>query len=180
MHPARHPQTRPARAPEGTIPVSIRLLLLALASGIPAQVTGQVPPDQRPRVLAVVDSALAAITREDMAALADLMLAEALTFPVAQREGVTRYRVRTRADTRAGVPKEEIVERGFEAEVRVSGPLAMVWLPYDLYVNGQWSHCGVDAFSLIRVESGWRIAHLAFTVEQPPACRAHPDGPPRA
>jgi hypothetical protein len=37
----------------------------------------------------------------------------------------------------------------------------------------------VDVFTLIRVEAGWRIASLAYTVEQPPACQAHPDGPPR-
>ena len=54
----------------------------------------------------------------------------------------------------------------------------MVWLPYDLYVDGEWSHCGVDTFTLVHTEAGWRIASMAWSVGQPPACQPHPDGPP--
>ena len=61
----------------------------------------------------------------------------------------------------------------------VSGAVAVVWLPYDFYVEGAWSHCGVDVFTLVRVETGWRIASLAYSVQQPPECRPHPDGPPQ-
>jgi hypothetical protein len=56
--------------------------------------------------------------------------------------------------------------------------LATVWLPYDLYVDGAWSHCGVDVFSLLRVDDEWKILTMGWTVEQPPACDGHPDGPP--
>jgi hypothetical protein len=62
--------------------------------------------------------------------------------------------------------------------VRVNGPLAMVWYPYDLYRDGKWSHCGVDALTLIKHEGRWRIATFAFSTEQPPVCEKHPDGPP--
>jgi hypothetical protein len=130
-------------------------------------------------VLAVADAALEAITRGDMAALTDLMLQEALLFPTGMRDGVPRYRVRTRAEERANTPRRKVVERGFQPEVRVNGTVAMVWYPYDLYLDGKWSHCGVDAFTLIRTEKGWRIATMAWSVEQPPACEKHPDGPPK-
>jgi hypothetical protein len=153
-------------------------LILALAAAVAPTAVAQSDSGERVRVLAVVDSALAAITREDMKSLANLMLDEALTFPITERDGVGRYRVRPRevTITPAG---EDYVERGFDPEVRVTGAMAVVWLPYDFYRNSQWSHCGVDAFTLVRVEAGWRIATLAYTVEQPPACRPHPDGPPR-
>lgn len=129
-------------------------------------------------VLAVADAALAAITRGDMTAFTDLMLPEAILFPTSTREGVTRYRVRTRAEERASAPRATVTERGFRPDVRVSGPLAMVWYPYDLYLDGKWSHCGVDVFTLIRHEGRWRIAAMAWSAEQPPACEKHPDGPP--
>ena len=129
-------------------------------------------------VLAVADAALAAITRGDMTAFTDLMLPEAILFPTSTREGVTRYRVRTRAEERASAPRATVTERGFRPDVRVSGPLAMVWYPYDLYLDGKWSHCGVDVFTLIRHERRWRIAAMAWSAEQPPACEKHPDGPP--
>src|SRR5687767_14450290 len=124
--------------------------------------------------LAVTDAALAAITQGDMTAFTDLMLPEALDFPTGTRDGVTRYRVRTRAEQRASTPPGKITERGFRPEVRVNGPVAMVWYPYDLYINGKWSHCGVDVFTLIRNDGQWRIASMAWSAEQPPACEKHP------
>ena len=45
-------------------------------------------------------------------------------------------------------------------------------------LDGEWSHCGVDAFTLVRIEGDWKISSLAWSIEQPPACRQHPDGPP--
>lgn len=139
----------------------------------PGAAAAQDPATDRAAVLAVVDSALAAITRGDPVGLTDLMLPEANTFSIRP----DRYRARTRAEWRAGTI-QGVVERGFRPEVRISGPLASVWLPYDLYVDGKWSHCGIDAFLLSRTEGRWRIAGMAWSVEQPPACEPHPDGPP--
>ena len=129
--------------------------------------------------IAVADSALAAISRGDMTALTDLMLAEAVMFPTSTRDGVARYRLRTRAEQRAATVTSKVTERGFRPEARVNGPLAMVWYPYDLYLDGKWSHCGVDVFTLIRSDGQWRIATMSWTAEQPPACEKHPDGPPK-
>src|SRR5262245_9798375 len=129
--------------------------------------------------IAVAASALAAITQGDMTALTDLMLPEAVMFPTSTRDGVTRYRVRTRAEQREAPVTRKVVERGFRPEARVNGPVAMVWYPYDLYLDGQGSHCGVDVFTLIRTDERWRIATMSWSAEQPPACEKHPDGPPK-
>jgi hypothetical protein len=133
-------------------------------------------PDAR-AVIAVADSALAAITRGDVIAFTDLMVPEAVMFPTSTRDGTTIYRVRTR-DAQRGSPMSGIVERGFAPKAMVSGGVARVWYPYDLYVNGAWSHCGVDVFTLVRSAGTWRIASLAWSAEQPPVCEKHPAGPP--
>ena len=130
--------------------------------------------DQRAAILAVTDSALAAINRGDMAMLTELMIPEAFTMPVRDS---TRFTVRSREEVRTQA-MNGIVERGFRPTVLISGPLAVVWLPYDLYVEGAWSHCGIDAFTLVQTRATWKIAILAWTIEQPPACESHPDGPP--
>ncbi|HUG00288.1 MAG TPA: nuclear transport factor 2 family protein [Longimicrobiales bacterium] len=51
----------------------------------------------------------------------------------------------------------------FDVEVRVDGPLATVWAEYDVYVDGDFSHCGVDAFQLADLGDGWRIMTIADT-----------------
>ena len=150
---------------------------IALAFATPA--ASQDTATERATVVGVADSALAAITRGDMVAFTDLMLNEAILFPTSTRDGVTRYRVRTRAEQRVAPKGGVVTERGFSAEVRINGPLAVVWYPYDLYIDGKWSHCGVDVFTLIRDDGRWRIAAMAWSAEQPPACVQHPDGPPR-
>jgi hypothetical protein len=151
-------------------------LVSALHRDLGAQAT-TAAPDARAAVIAIADSALAAITRGDVVAFTDLMVPEAQLFPTGTRDGVTSYRVRTREAQRAA-PMNGIVERGFNPQAWVNGGVAMVWMPYDLYVNGAWSHCGADVFTLVKSGGAWRIASLAWSAEQPPVCEKHPSGPP--
>jgi hypothetical protein len=51
----------------------------------------------------------------------------------------------------------------FDVEVRIDGPLATVWAEYDVYVDGEFSHCGVDAFQLANLGDGWKILNIADT-----------------
>jgi len=47
--------------------------------------------------------------------------------------------------------------------VKIDGALAMVWAPYEFYVGDKFSHCGVDAFNLMRVGEEWKIIYLVDT-----------------
>lgn len=44
--------------------------------------------------------------------------------------------------------------------------MAMAWIPYDFHVNGEFSHCGVDIFSLIKIENDWKFISASYTVEK--------------
>ncbi len=145
----------------------------------PVALRAQDTPAERARVLAVADSALAMISGGSMTGFTDLMLPEAQLFPTRTLDGASRYTLRTREQQRTAPMPVKVTERGFRAEVRINGPVAMVWYPYDLYLDGKWSHCGVDVFTMIRHQGAWRIANLAWSAEQPPACEKHPDGPPK-
>lgn len=131
----------------------------------------------RAAVLAVVDSAMAAINAGEMVRLSDLMTPEGQVYAARLMDGTPGYRMRTAAEQRAQGQRPPIIERGFSPDVRVAGEIAVVWLPYDLYVERRWSHCGVDVFTLVRTGPAWRIANLTYSVEQPPACAVHPSGP---
>ncbi|MBI3140023.1 MAG: nuclear transport factor 2 family protein [Sphingobacteriales bacterium] len=47
--------------------------------------------------------------------------------------------------------------------IKIDGPLALVWTPYEFYYNGQFSHCGVNSFHLVRFGNGWKIQFLIDT-----------------
>ena len=52
----------------------------------------------------------------------------------------------------------------WDVAIHVDGIFGQVWAKYAFYLNKQFSHCGVDAFHLIKGEDGqWRIFHLADT-----------------
>lgn len=153
----------------------MRLVLPLLL--LPAALAAQTPRADSLAVLAIADSALAAISRNDFVAFTDLILEGTSITSIAETPQGRRIRVRLREADRAGETADHLSERGFGGEARVEGPLAMVWLPYDFHVNNTWSHCGVDIFTLVRGDTGWKIAALAYSVLQPPACTPHPDGP---
>lgn len=154
------------------------MLVLLGCLGFSARAEAQGAPGDSAAVLAVADSALAAVSRGDFAAFADLMVDSAVTFSAGMRQGQYRVRFQSRAATRATTASAAYTERGFEGEARVSGPIAVVWLPYDFYVDGKWSHCGVDVLTLVKADGRWRIATMGWSVDQPPSCQRHPDGPP--
>lgn len=47
--------------------------------------------------------------------------------------------------------------------IKIDGPLAIVWTPYKFYYNGQFSHCGVNSFQLVRFNGQWKIQYLIDT-----------------
>lgn len=58
-----------------------------------------------------------------------------------------------------GAADERIV---FET-IKIDGPLASVWTPYKFYLNGQFSHCGVNSFQLVRLNGQWKIQYIIDT-----------------
>jgi hypothetical protein len=56
--------------------------------------------------------------------------------------------------------------RGLDEPIRnirvtVDGPLATAWAEYQVRVNGAVSHCGYDAFHLVRTPAGWQVLNTA-------------------
>ena len=61
------------------------------------------------------------------------------------------------------MPKGAADERiNFEV-VQVDGLLATVWTSYKFYLSGQFSHCGVNSFQLVRQAGQWKIQYLIDT-----------------
>ncbi len=63
----------------------------------------------------------------------------------------------------SGIPKGLADERIVFGVVKVDGPLAIVWAPYQFFRNGVFSHCGVNSFQLVRLHNEWKIQYLIDT-----------------
>lgn len=59
--------------------------------------------------------------------------------------------------------KDNLDERITFDVVKIDGPLAIAWTPYQFYYKGQYSHCGVNSFQLVRFNGEWKIQYLIDT-----------------
>lgn len=61
------------------------------------------------------------------------------------------------------IPKGAADERIEFEVVKIDGPLALVWTPYKFYYNGNFSHCGVNSFQLVKLDGHWKIQYIIDT-----------------
>lgn len=61
------------------------------------------------------------------------------------------------------MPKGDADERITYDVIKIDGPLAIVWAPYKFYYKGNFSHCGVDSFQLVKINGEWKIQYLIDT-----------------
>lgn len=64
----------------------------------------------------------------------------------------------------AGIPKDKTFEEkllGFD--IKVDGNMANAWTPYEFWYDGNFSHCGVNSFQLVKEEESWKIIYLVDT-----------------
>ena len=47
--------------------------------------------------------------------------------------------------------------------IKIDGPMAIAWTPYNFYFNGKFSHCGVNSFQLVRFNEEWKIQYIIDT-----------------
>ena len=59
----------------------------------------------------------------------------------------------------------ELIEKMPDKEVRIYGDAAIVSGRYTFHVGEKFSHCGTNAFHLLRTADGWRIANATSTLE---------------
>ncbi|MBM3814272.1 MAG: nuclear transport factor 2 family protein [Acidimicrobiia bacterium] len=87
---------------------------------------------------------------------------------IAIDKGKVTTRVRSFAEFLSTIAngKEKLLERMWTPKVEIHGSIASVWTPYDFHRDGKFSHCGVDGFHLVKLETGWKIAGAIYTVER--------------
>lgn len=79
---------------------------------------------------------------------------------------------------RIGASNKSWLERMWNPKVQQHGVIATIWADYDFYLDGKFSHCGIDAFQMLKTESGWKIASISDSrVTQ--GCEQNPAGPPK-
>ena len=167
------------RTARRTLP-PLALAALALLLGRPA--AAQAPsaatsaPSQaaeraeRTRVLAAVDTLLQGMRTKDAALMSQQLDSLArMTLVRPARDGGVRVVALSGAEfvrvaTAAGQPPLDEPIRN--PVVQIDGDLATVWAEYQVRREGRVTHCGSDAFHLVRRQGRWRILNVSDTYRQ--------------
>ena len=145
---------------------TMKYLLISVLLTAATTLHAQRAPDEK-AVLEVVHKFFDALEKQDTAEFRGTFFAGARNFAVIDMKDSIVVRGQLARDFRFR-PGQIVKERMREAvtEVNIHNNIAMVWAPYDLWVNETFSHCGVDVFTLIKDRQGWRIASVSYTIER--------------
>jgi len=129
-------------------------------------------PGDREAILAVMDKAFAAVKSGIPDDWRAIQLAEGttLSFRPDPDKGPEELEMRVSNNEKflAGLEPDghEYVERWTgEPTVLIRGPIAALWGEYEFWIDGEFSHCGVDSIDLVKIEGEWKIANFMWTVE---------------
>lgn len=129
--------------------------------------------DDREMILAVMEKAFAAVHSNNPDDWRAIQLAEgtSLSFrpgPEGRRDEL-EMQMSSNEEFLANLKPDghDYMERWTgEPTILIRGPIAVVWGEYQFWIDGEFSHCGVDAVDLVKVEGQWKIANFMWTVEQ--------------
>lgn len=156
----------------------IALALACMLAIVPSRTSAQ--STAKDSVIATVNEFFRAMTARDSAAVRRVTTADGIFYAVRARGDSTTINRSTNESFAQTIvtTRDTYLERMWEPTVMVHGPIAVLWTPYDFHRSGQFSHCGIDAFSLVRASTGWKIATIIYTVE-PTGCAPSPLGAPK-
>jgi hypothetical protein len=143
----------------------ILLILFAITSPLSGQKTAH--EDTTGDVMKVVNRLFDSMRTRDTSSVRGVFIPDGRLISTALRNGQPTTRILTLDDfvKLVNETKEPYRERMFDPEVRIYGDMATVEGWYDFHVGERLTNCGVNAFQLVRTSGGWKIAHIASTIQ---------------
>ncbi len=137
------------------------------------------PSAEQQAVLAVVQQVFDAIAERDPQLWRDIQLEQGVAIAMRPIPDSPEFRMQLRSNAElvnSIKPDGRQYLEQFTAEptVLIRGPIAVVWGEYDFWIDGEFSHCGVDAIDLVKLDGQWKIANFMWTMEQD-NCPTRPD-----
>ena len=130
-------------------------------------------PDDRVMILTVMEEAFAAVHSNNPDDWRAIQLVEGTSLSLRPRAGGApeelEMQMWSNEEFLANLKPDghDYMERWTgEPTILIRGPIAVIWGEYEFWVDGELSHCGVDAVDLVKIGGEWKIANFMWTVEK--------------
>ena len=118
----------------------------------------------------VVKEMLIAISTNDLEKARYHVLEEGRVFRV-RKDGIS-FRSNSEFFDQTADQTTDYFERMWDPIILYRGDLAMAWTTYDFHLNGKFSHCGAESFTLTRLNNRWMVADWAYTANEIENCNS--------
>jgi hypothetical protein len=153
----------------------MRLVLIIILCAVASPIARAQSAADRDAVLKTMQAFFDTMTAKDVEGARKILAPQGRFHAMRMRDGDIRSFSNEEYFAQLQSEKRTFRERMWNPEVRVHGPIATVWTPYDFWIDGKFSHCGIDAFDLIKTRDGWQLAGGSYTIED--KCEPSPLGP---
>jgi hypothetical protein len=153
----------------------MRLVLIIILCAVASPIARAQSAADRDAVLKTMQAFFDTMTAKDVEGARKILAPQGRFHAMRMRDGDIRSFSNEEYLAQLQSEKRTFRERMWNPEVRVHGPIATVWTPYDFWIDGKFSHCGIDAFDLIKTKDGWQLAGGSYTIED--KCEPSPLGP---
>ncbi len=141
-----------------------QFLILSLAVLVVSSISAQTAEDS---VKATVNKMFTAMKNADSVSLRSVFSETAVLQTISRnKEGQVYVRTENISAFSSSIGKlnaGDADERIRFDAIRVDAALASVWTPYQFYLKGSFSHCGVNSFQLVRLNGEWKIQYVIDT-----------------
>ncbi|MCK5221607.1 MAG: nuclear transport factor 2 family protein [Candidatus Aminicenantes bacterium] len=124
--------------------------------------------NEKDKILETVNKFLKVLETGDTGLAKEILVIEGSNFSIREEGGSYKIKHTNYNELIASLPEmkgryKEIIT---DPEILVHKNIAVLWAKYKFFIDGKFSHCGVDSFSLIKIEDKWKIASIIYTVEK--------------
>jgi len=117
-------------------------------------------------VKAAVNKLFIAMAMADSAGIVNSFTESGMLQSVSEKDGKTSVQTEKATDFGhiiGGLQRNDADEQIKFNTIKIDGPLAFVWAPYNFFYKGKFSHCGVDCFQVVRMNGEWKIQYIIDT-----------------
>ena len=122
--------------------------------------------NERTAILAQIDRLFAAIAERDRETLMSLTIPGSLNFSVADPvTGPADILMMSHSQfiNNLSLDGPDMSGGYYDPTILIEGNIAVFWAPYRFFIEGQFDHCGIDSFQLVKRDGSWLISNISAT-----------------
>lgn len=122
---------------------------------------------EKEQIKNVIDQFFKAIEKKDSMLMRSTILGDAQVWRRRNNEALPTIDFRFSKDSTPTMSSSpDMKEIALDYDITANNDIAVAWVPYEFWIEDKFSHCGIDVFTLFKIEGEWKIITLAYTVEK--------------